>query len=236
MFERTLLQTQPRRGLISIGWIIEALLMALLVLIPLVRVQDLPQALPGEVLVAPAPPMGAPKPPRVSTVARAALHQSMLAPTFIPKIISPLAGSTQAALPAPALGAMNAVPWGDRNGALSGINIGSPLPPPPPARTSKPALLRLRVGGQVEGAKLIFQVKPDYPEIARMARIQGTVRLEAVISKEGTVASLKVVSGPPLLMKAAFGAVSQWRYQPTLLNGEPVEVATEIEVNFTLGE
>ena len=69
-----------------------------------------------------------------------------------------------------------------------------------------------------------------------MARVQGTVRLEAVINTEGTVESLRVVSGPPLLVKAAFEAVSQWRYQPTLLNGEPVEVTTEIEVNFTLGE
>jgi periplasmic protein TonB len=210
--------------------------MALLVLIPLVRVQDLPQALPGEMLVAPAPPMGAPKPPRVSTVPRARLHQSMLAPTFIPKMITPLPGKPEAALQAPNLGVMNAVPWGDRSGSLGGINTGNPPPPATPAQTSKPALLRVRVGGQVEGAKLIFQVKPDYPEIARMARIQGTVRLEAVISKEGTVESLKVVSGPPLLVKAAFDAVSQWRYQPTLLNGEPVEVATEIEVNFTLGE
>jgi len=88
----------------------------------------------------------------------------------------------------------------------------------------------------VENAKLLFQPKPEYPPLAKMARIQGTVRLEAVISKDGTIQDLKVVSGHPLLVKAALEAVQRWRYQPTLLNGEPVEVITEIDVNFTLAE
>jgi len=92
------------------------------------------------------------------------------------------------------------------------------------------------VGGQVESAKLIFQPKPDYPQLAKMARIQGVVRLEAIISKDGTIQDLKLVSGHPLLAKAALDAVKQWRYQPTLLNGEPVEVVTEVDVNFTLSE
>jgi protein TonB len=69
-----------------------------------------------------------------------------------------------------------------------------------------------------------------------MARIQGTVRLEAIISKDGTIQDLHTVSGHPLLIKAAIEAVSRWRYQPTLLNGEPVEVVTEVDVNFTLAE
>lgn len=234
MFESTLLQSRSRRTFISIGWLIEAILMAMLVLVPLVRVQDIPQALLREVVVAPPPPMGAPKAPRVSPATRAAPRQLMWAPTFIPRVIVPPSGASQATLQAPALGVMDAVPWGDRNGALGSIYTSNP--PPPPARASKPPVVRLRVGGQVEGARLIFQVKPDYPEIARMARIQGTVHLEAVISQEGTIESLKVVSGPPLLVKATVDAVSRWRYQPTLLNGNPVEVATEIEVNFTLGQ
>jgi len=235
MFESTLLQTQPRRGLISLGWIIEALLMALLVLVPLLRVQDLPQALPGEELFVPSPPMSAPKAPR-ARVAPQPARQSMLTPTFIPRVISPPSVEPEAALRATAPNLTNGVPWGDRISALDKIGVGTLPPPPAPARTSEPAVVRVRIGGQVEGARLIFQVKPDYPEIARMARVQGTVRLEAVISREGTVESLRVVGGPPLLVKAAFDAVSQWRYQPTLLNGEPVEVSTEIEVNFTLGE
>jgi len=69
-----------------------------------------------------------------------------------------------------------------------------------------------------------------------MARIQGAVRLEAVIGTDGTVQNLKVLAGHPLLVKAATDAVSRWRYQPTLLNGEPVEVLTEVLVTFNLAE
>ena len=76
----------------------------------------------------------------------------------------------------------------------------------------------------------------EYPPLAKMARIQGTVRLEAIISKDGTIQDLKVIQGHPLLVKAALEAVQRWRYQPTLLNGEPVEVVTEIDVNYTLAE
>lgn len=83
---------------------------------------------------------------------------------------------------------------------------------------------------------MIFQPKPDYPPLARMARIQGTVRLEAVISGDGAIQDLKVLSGHPLLVRAALAPVSHWRYRPTLLNGEPVEVQTEIGVAFNLAE
>jgi protein TonB len=114
---------------------------------------------------------------------------------------------------------------------MSSVNA-PPPPPPPKAATPK----RIRVGGQVENAKLIFQPRPEYPPLAKMARIQGTVRLEAIISRDGTIQDLKVVSGHPLLVKAALEAVQRWRYQPTLLNGDPVEVVTEIDVNFTLSE
>jgi protein TonB len=69
-----------------------------------------------------------------------------------------------------------------------------------------------------------------------MASIQGAVKLDAIINKDGTIQDLKVISGHPLLVKAALDAVRQWRYQPTLLNGKHVEVATEIDVNFSLGE
>jgi protein TonB len=92
------------------------------------------------------------------------------------------------------------------------------------------------VGGQVEAAKLIYHPAPLYPPLARMARIQGTVRLQAVIGTNGTIQNLQVLSGHPLLVNSAMQAVAQWRYQPTLLNGEPVEVQTEIDVNFILSE
>ena len=83
--------------------------------------------------------------------------------------------------------------------------------------------------------KLMRQVTPQYPPIAKTAHVSGTVILHAIIAKDGTIQELQYVSGPPLLMKTAMDAVQQWRYKPTLLNGDPVEVDTTIYVVFTLG-
>jgi protein TonB len=88
----------------------------------------------------------------------------------------------------------------------------------------------------VQQANLLRQVRPTYPPLAKAARVQGTVKFEAVIAKDGTIQNLKVISGPPLLVNAALEAVRQWQYRPTLLNGEPVEVITTIDVNFTLSQ
>jgi len=92
------------------------------------------------------------------------------------------------------------------------------------------------VGGNVQQAKLIRQPKPIYPPLAKQARISGVVRLNAIIGKDGTIQNLTVASGHPLLIPAALEAVKQWVYQPTLLNGEAVEVVTQIDVNFTLSQ
>ena len=91
-----------------------------------------------------------------------------------------------------------------------------------------------RVGGDVQAAKLIHQVRPAYPPLAKQARIQGTVRLQAVIARDGSIQNLVLASGHPLLVPSAMEAVRQWRYSPTTLNGETVEVLTQIDVNFTL--
>jgi protein TonB len=95
---------------------------------------------------------------------------------------------------------------------------------------------RIRVGGNVQQAKLVRQPKPAYPPLAKQARIQGVVHLSAIIAKDGTIQKLEVIGGHPLLVPAALEAVKQWVYQPTLLNGEPVEVITQIDVNFTLSQ
>ena len=81
---------------------------------------------------------------------------------------------------------------------------------------------------------MIYRVQPVYPLLARQARIQGAVELRAIISKSGTIENLAVVRGYPMLVPAAINAVRQWRYRPYLLNGEPIEVETEITVNFVL--
>jgi protein TonB len=80
------------------------------------------------------------------------------------------------------------------------------------------------------------RVQPVYPPLARQTRIQGTVKLHAIIAKDGSVQQLEVLSGHPLLVQAALDAVRQWRYKPTLLNGEPVEVDTTVDVIFSLNQ
>lgn len=98
------------------------------------------------------------------------------------------------------------------------------------------APMRIRVGGNVQAAKLVKQPAPVYPPLAKQARIQGTVRYEATVGADGNVKNLQLTGGHPLLVPAATDAVKQWVYQTTLLNGKPVEVLTQIDVNFTLSE
>jgi TonB family protein len=111
--------------------------------------------------------------------------------------------------------------------------------PPAPAPTDPTVPLpvnRIRVGGNVQKAKIIRQVQPVYPEIAKKANVSGTVLLHVIVAKDGTVMQIQYISGPPLLMKASMDAVRHWQYEPTLLNGEPVEVETTISVVYTLGD
>jgi len=105
--------------------------------------------------------------------------------------------------------------------------------PPPPA-PPPPAPRRIRVGGNVQQANLIRKVDPVYPRAAKEAGIQGAVRFTAIIDEAGHVKTLTLVSGHPLLVDAARDAVQFWEYKPTLLNGQPIEVLTQIDVNFSL--
>jgi TonB family protein len=93
---------------------------------------------------------------------------------------------------------------------------------------------RIRIGGNVQQTKLVLQPRPTYPPEAKLAHIQGVVKLNAIIAKDGTIQNLEVISGEPALVQSALDAVKQWVYQTTLLNGQPVEVMTEIDVNYTL--
>jgi protein TonB len=98
----------------------------------------------------------------------------------------------------------------------------------------RPAIAKPLLVSHLDEANLVHRVQPTYPPIARLARVQGTVELRAIISKTGTVENLVVVSGQPMLAAAAIEAVRQWRYRPYLLNNQPIEVETEITVNFLL--
>jgi protein TonB len=129
-------------------------------------------------------------------------------------------------------GVVGGVAGGQMGGVIGGVIGGVGAAPPPP----KPSQTRIRQGGQVQAAKLLNKVQPMYPPLARQTRISGTVRLHAIIAKNGTVEQLEVISGHPLLVQAALDAVRQWKYQATTLNGEPVEVDTTIDVIFSLNQ
>jgi TonB family protein len=107
----------------------------------------------------------------------------------------------------------------------------TPFNPPP-----TPGVKRIRVGGNVQSQKVIEKPVPSYPALAKQARIQGTARYNVLIGKDGTIQAMDLVAGHPLLVEAATPAVRQWKYQATLLNGEPVEVVTVVDVNFTLSQ
>jgi periplasmic protein TonB len=132
---------------------------------------------------------------------------------------------------------------------IPGIGGAGPAPhfdPPPPSRPANPpappvakpaappAPVQIRRGGEVQASLLTFRPEPVYPPLAKQARISGVVRMSAIIATDGRISSLRVLSGHPLLVNAAVDAVKRWIYSPTLLNGVPVEVITDITVTFTL--
>ena len=223
----------------------EGLLVGAMALVPLIYTEALPKTVWTEVLQVPLPP----PPPRAPLATQAvrkparpsSREQVLREPTSIPAHIVPVRDEPlpPAQFPSTPDGVVGGIY--DGPGALldpvMGRILGNATPPPPPPQTIKPVPPRpIHMGGVVSAARLIYQPKPEYPELARLTRTQGAVEFEAIIGKDGSIEELKVVRGHPLLVKAAFEAVQQWRYQPTLLNGEPVEVLTEITVTFKLGE
>lgn len=125
------------------------------------------------------------------------------------------------------------IPVGTSDGIDHRI-AGTFVPPPLPAREPEQVVFRPRTSSIMEGL-LIRRVTPVYPPLARASRVEGTVVLQAMITRSGTIERLEIVSGHPMLCGAAADAVMQWRYRPYLLNGQAVEVNTEIRVNFVLG-
>jgi protein TonB len=234
-----------KRATVPLATLFEVLLVGVLVLVPFIHTQALDlKGLRDETLYVPAPP-----PPRIVAVVHEragkqapslAQNGTIIAPRFIPERIADVV-EEQAGPVGPDIGVIGGfgIPGGSSDGVIGGIlnMVAGTAPPAPAAAQPKPKpVQRIKVGGQVEAARLIYQPKPIYPRLALVTRVQGIVRLEAIIGNDGRVQNLKVLSGHPLLVNAALDAVAQWRYQPTLLNGEPVEVQTEIDVNFVLGD
>jgi periplasmic protein TonB len=218
-----------------------------MILVPLIWTEVLPKARSLDSLLTPAPPPAPPPPARPSVirplraVSRRFNRNVLEAPRVIPRQV-PMIAEDAPPSPANLDDRLNTGLPGDALAGTSGIaadriGIGVPPPLPPPAKTDvkPPHEKPLLVGGKIQSAKLIKHPTPLYPAIAKSARIQGTVVLQAIISRDGTVRNLTVLrAASPLLVAAALDAVKQWVYQPTLLNQEPVEVSTEITIIFSL--
>jgi protein TonB len=244
MFEQTFvnMHAQARRPwTVAASLTLQTGLVALAVILPMFHPEILhpnfqvPTYLPMRVKPQPVP-MNVPV-VRSSISPRVFNTSLFTAPNHVPRNIS-------MAMDAPEISAYSA--FSSDSGPIGIIpGIGTALPenvrplPPQPHRgpvTPEPPKGPVSVSRGVQSARLTFGPRPTYPALAKAARVQGTVRIQAIIAMDGAIKNLKVIGGPPLLIAAAVDAVKQWRYQATLLNGSAVEVITEIDVNFTLSQ
>lgn len=224
---------------VIVSMILQVFFLTILILIPLIYTEALPRAMMSSILLAPPPPPPPPPPPavvqvvRIKPTVRLMDAGKLVAPKVIPKDVNII--KEEELPPDAGMQGMAGVPGGVAGGSMGGVLgsvIGGTKAPPPPKMIAK----RVMVGGNVQAARLVNKVQPLYPPLARQTRISGTVKLHAIIGKDGSVQQLQMVSGHPLLVQSALDAVRQWRYQPTLLNGDPVEVDTEIDVIFSLAQ
>lgn len=237
MFEDSTFESTGRIKTRSRRWIFAALgfngaILVTLVLLPLIHPDALPQHMIPALLVAPeAPkPQLAPQPVRVQPARPHSFSEfdqgRIIAPGLIPR--KPLAPSApELPLHAENL-AVDSGP-GVIAGSGTGVFSGSPV-----TVVHAPAAASVHLPSKLVEGFLVYKNVPQYPIIAKTAGIQGTVLLQAVISKVGTIEDLRVVSGPTMLQQAAINAVKTWRYRPYLLNQQPVEVETTVRVIFRL--
>ena len=242
MFADSLLDSawaqDSRRGWSTVlSFSIQGLAVAVLLLLPLVYGEKLPAVQWMQTLVAPAP-LPAPMVPAqmrraLTAVSNLAPDGQVLQPPNIPRDIAQV---DEAVAPMPdstGIGVIGSTGTSSGRGSViqsilsAAVNV---LPPP-----VRPVAVRPILTSQLMEGFLLHKVQPQYPPLARQARIQGAVVLQAVISRDGTIERLQVFSGHPMLIPSALAAVRLWRYRPYLLNGEPVEVETQVTVNFVLG-
>jgi periplasmic protein TonB len=242
MFEDSLLESggrlKTKRGrTTTFAIFLEVLLIGVMVLMPLIFTEALPKQQLMTFLVAPPPPPPPPPPAAapvhvVRQIQTDIVNGELRTPTKIPQKVQ-MIKEDEAPPPMAAGGVIGGVPGGIPGGQMGGV-IGGIISSTPVAVPKVATPQRVRVSQGVSQGLLVRRVNPSYPPLARQARIQGTVILRAVISKDGSIENLQLVSGHPMLAPAAIEAVKQWKYKPYLLNGEPVEVDTEVQVNFTL--
>jgi periplasmic protein TonB len=240
MFEDSLIESggklKTKRGRMTFfSFVLEAVIVIVLILIPLMFTEALPKGQLMTFLVAPPPPPPPPPPPaaavKVVKVETDIVNNQLRTPTKIPQKIQII---KEDEAPPPSTGVVGGVPGGVPGGQMGGV-IGGIISSTPVAVPKMATPTRIRVSQGVTAGMKIHDVTPQYPQMAKIARVQGPVVLAAVIGKDGAIQNLRVVStASPLLNQSALDAVKQWKYRPYILNGEPVEVDTTITVNFTL--
>lgn len=230
-------QRSGRRWSTLASFSLQALVVATLLTIPLVYTEGLPplQRLAESMVFAPPPgPPPAPSDPSTPkpTTSNVASDGSVIAPQSVPDKIADI---TEGRPPDPVdmggLGHQGVLGGTGRYGF--GVLGGDPLSEARPPEPAKPAAQPPRVSVMMEG-NLVHRVQPVYPHMAIISHVQGTVLLQATISREGRIENMRLISGHPMLVEAAVDAVRQWRYRPYFLNGAPVEVETQVTVNFVL--
>jgi protein TonB len=235
MFEDSTFESTGMIRTRSGGWMmatfaLNGAILVALILIPLIDPEALPRMATSMLMEAPAPPVDEPKPrPELtrSVTAQARVPFYTTSPPVIPRPSASLDPSGAAA-------SINTDGWNSAMISSSG-SLDNPWKGQPHVVVAqqKPRAPTPVSSGVMDG-KLIVKIAPSYPLLGREMHIEGTVILQATISRGGTIANLRVVRGPVLLEQAALDAVKQWRYQPYLLNGEPVEVETTVNVVFKL--
>jgi|SRR6267143_4979165 protein TonB len=240
MFEDSLIESgnklkTKRLGTTILSFLLQVGLICILILIPLIYTDALPKGNLMTFLVAPPPPPPPPPPPaaavKVVKIQSEVINGQLRTPTKIPSKVQMI--KEEEAPPDMGAGVPGGVPGGIPGGSTGGV-MGGILSSANAAIPKVATPQRVRVSTGVATGLLIKKVTPNYPQLAKQARIQGTVVLQAEISKDGTIQNLQLISGHPMLAPAAIEAVRQWRYKPYLLNGEPVAVETTVQVNFSL--
>jgi protein TonB len=229
----------PLQWAVSLG--AHAGILILLLLMPLYFSQGLNlQRLNATLLVAPPPPAAAPPPPPPSAAPRAVRTMpknftpgKLMAPSYVPKAVvsAPDSPAPEEAFGEISGGVPGGVPGGQVGGILGGVMSGVAAPSAPAAVSEGPKK-PVRIGGDVKPPRLLSGPPPVYPPLAKQARVQGTVVIDAIIDEHGNVIEEKVISGHPLLIQSALKAVSQRKYAPTILDGEATPVDLRVEVNF----
>jgi protein TonB len=237
-------QSKRKAFATTTSFILNCLAVCLALLVPLMFTEELPKAQLLTLLVAPAPPPP-PPPPAAEAVQRVVrqIQTDMLSsgqlrtPSRIPQKVQMIKEEdVPPPMPANSGGVVGGVPGGIPGGQLGGVigGIVSATSSMAVPKFAPVAPQRVRISQGVTKGLLIRRVEPTYPPLARSARVQGEVVLSAIISTNGEIENLQLVSGHPMLVPAALTAVKQWRYKPYLLNGQPTEVETTITVIFTL--